>query len=75
MLTRSDYMLHTNRNDNNQQSLKQVEFNTIAAGCPGTTSIVPSLHRSVVSNLKVTKVMRTIYLYRWFKCYIAIFDK
>lgn len=51
MLTRSDYLIQTNKADSNtQQCLKQVEFNTIAVGCAGITSIIPSLHRSVVAN-------------------------
>ena len=51
MLTRSDYMIQTNQDDDKTQlSLKQVEFNTISIGCAGVASIIPSLHRLVAVN-------------------------
>jgi hypothetical protein len=40
-LFRSDYMLHSAASN----SIKQVEFNTIASGFGGICSYLPSLHR------------------------------
>lgn len=46
-LFRSDYMLHSAASN----SIKQVEFNTIASGFGGICSYFPSLHRYILQEL------------------------
>jgi len=46
-LFRSDYMLHSAANN----SIKQVEFNTISSGFGGICSYLPGLHRYILQEL------------------------
>lgn len=49
-LFRSDYMLDVPLDSTEQPSIKQVEFNTIAASFAGLSSKVTGLHRFLVQS-------------------------